>query len=306
MEDFSKEADVLVSSIPFLGEESSTDGSEIGSRISASTRSKAPTRRSFRSESSLTARQERPRRRTDGDQSTRLSRVTFDESSITQSQASSSSDEEDEVDESAAPSGFELEDMYMEPSTLGSHHTRVRTPSLLRRLYIPGQTEPIPAPRRLSTHSDRSRSTAGDGDRTPRAQTFEFSPLPPSATVPPPLLFSAPRHSYAHSASRPISALVMPEIPSPPSVPEVGIEIEEPHSPSRLSRILNVPIADPHEGGSPRSRRSSRSPSPVRSRPPSPSGPRQPSPRLSARGSPRPSVQEFLGDDLRSTYTEGR
>ena len=289
IKDVNRGAESVLAAIPFLGVESSDeDDASVSSRSSF----KPSTRRSTRSSTTVTV---RPRRRvapSRTDQSTRLSRVTFDESSISQSQASESSDDEadnEDANGSMGPSQTEPE-MYMEPSvTAGSQYTRIRDPSILRRLNIPGG---IPAP--SSSRSSISQShTVGDGERTPRAQTFEFSPLPPSAMVPPPpLIFS--NHLDSHPYSQRSSTYAPIPIPEPslhgsssqplpvPSYPvpvdhgngfpfspdgsQLGHRYEQGHDiVSQISEVLNVPIAS-HQGGSPGR---SRSPSPSRPKPPS-------------------------------------
>ena len=305
LEDIQHEADSLLAAVPFLGEESDDEGSV----VTRTTR--APTRiSSSRTGTSVTVRPSRVRRtpRAEDVQSgtTRLSRVTFDESSISQTQTSSS--DSDRGEETILET--EGDGMYMEPSTMSSHPTRGRpSSSVLRRLYMPGQDSPIG----ISVQSTSVRSH-GDGDTTPRAHAYEFSPLPPSATVPPPSFVYDAAATAPYQSSRPQSYQTQFYPPAPPSFPEP--QHERPHSPSRFERMMNVPIADPDtmgsqppsptpkrsrsnsplplpprprswatDGQSNRSPAGSRTASPHRSRPPSPAGPRAPS--------PRPSVQEM-------------
>ncbi|THH04498.1 hypothetical protein EW145_g5484, partial [Phellinidium pouzarii] len=132
---------------------------------------------------------------------TRLSRVTFDESSISQSQGSDNASEDFETDagltteyalegdESVPPSASAtgLNDLYMEPSTsAGSVHTRVHPPSILRRLDIPIVGSMPRSMRAPSQHSSRRTGLTSDGETTPRAATrpMEFSPSSVSITEP--------------------------------------------------------------------------------------------------------------------------
>ncbi|EJD03193.1 uncharacterized protein FOMMEDRAFT_140900 [Fomitiporia mediterranea MF3/22] len=134
--------------------------------------------------------------------------VTFDESSITQSQSSDVDADElttdtgyplpegEGDDESVPPSasanengnGDGLDDLYMEPSTTsGSSHTRVQMPtSILPPLHIPGGN--VSGRPGVSMPEERQRIPSSmsqeDGSSlTPRATSHppvEFPPIPPS------------------------------------------------------------------------------------------------------------------------------
>ncbi|KAH8119164.1 hypothetical protein DFH11DRAFT_426628 [Phellopilus nigrolimitatus] len=350
----------MASMFSFVGDDDSAsdrdDRSDVASVISNSTKVSASSRRTARSAAtgtSLTARPSRPRARAQPQSTiTRLSRVTFDESSISQSQASSDDDyttdiygaetefgaetaglttefalDGDAESESALPSASAtgIDEMYMEPSTstgsAGSAHTRV-----LSRLHIP-MAGPSGVPRSALSNrsSSRTRLTTEDGETTPRATSHpvEFSPLPPSAIGPPPLAPLFPEPSYVHAYAPPVHQPVQVQAPTPPSFSPVHFSepvyspasypepnyspvsfpepdhspasfpepehAPEPHEPSRLARIFNGPIVDPHnpEEDHPDSPESARlwvppSNSKLRSRSPSPVGPRPPpSPKAS-------------------------
>lgn len=345
LHDMQQETDSLLAAVPFLGDASDDEGSVITRTTRAPTRVSSRTSRTSRTGTSrtgtsVTIRPSRIRRtpRAEDVQSgtTRLSRVTFDESSISQTHTSSSSSES-EPEEETVLATTEPDDMYMEPSTMGSQPSRGRSSSVLRRLYIPGQDSPVGIS--VQSTSAQSHTSHGDEETTPRAHIYEFSPLPPSATVPPPFVYGSmppntssrpqsmgtiyqqgfpqPR-TPSYQDSRPQSTHISPANQTPVSFPEPHRSGS--HSPSRLSRLMNVPIADPQlaemQGSRPpspssvrsrsrsplplrppamdyvddpsrygsNSRPRSREPSPNRSRPPSPAGPRP--------QSPRPSVQE--------------
>ncbi|KLO20340.1 hypothetical protein SCHPADRAFT_897639 [Schizopora paradoxa] len=111
-----------------------------------------------------TSRRRRSTRRLD-DQSTVLtrdSRVTFDETSIGQSQTEDSS-----IDDGG---DTEIQGLYMEPSTAASHlGVRSSTQSLLRRMYDDDDDESTQVRRTRRSLSSLSRS--GGGDTTPRGNT---------------------------------------------------------------------------------------------------------------------------------------
>lgn len=119
-----------------------------------------------------TSRRRRSTRRPD-DQSTVLtrdSRVTFDETSIAQSQTEESSIEDG--GDTELQSSTDVQGLYMEPSTAASHlGVRSAAQSLLRRMYDDdGDTDTTHTQTRRRSHSSISRS--GGGDTTPRGNQF--------------------------------------------------------------------------------------------------------------------------------------
>ncbi|KAL5528187.1 hypothetical protein ACEPAF_7323 [Sanghuangporus sanghuang] len=150
---------------------------------------------------------------------TRLSRVTFDESSITQSQSDDADVDVEDLETDPGTStqlgltttnGDALsasgggDDLYMEPSTTSVASSRTarpepaRRPSILRRLHIPGQeattsTAGLTALRSVSGASSTLASSSHtrltiDGETTPRATARpDFTPIsPPSGFEPGP------------------------------------------------------------------------------------------------------------------------
>ncbi|KAI5123884.1 hypothetical protein M0805_005701 [Coniferiporia weirii] len=331
--DVSRELEAMFS---FGGDDSVSDvddRSDAGSVVSASTKASASTHRTARSAAtgtSVTVRPARPRPQLPSRPAssiTRFSRVTFDESSISQSQGSDNASDDfgtdagletqyglgtnaltsefalepDAASVSAPPSvtATGMDGLYMEPSTsAGSIHTRVRSrpSSILRRLDIPvpgpGPMS-MPTPRSALSGSTSTQRSVDDGETTPRAA--EFSPEFTFAHEAPTPPFPEPDASYMQPylqplpPSRPISVASHAPIafPEPAHTAEV-------HEPSRLSRILNFPIVDPHEphvpDEEPESPESARLWAPsvtksIRSRSSSPAGPR---PQPSSRGAPTP------------------
>lgn len=164
-QDISKELNTLLSFI-------SLEGDSGRSRRRHRSRSKSPatsvgrksegetTVRHGLASASGTSRRRRSTRRPD-DQSTVLtrdSRVTFDETSITQSQTEDSSIDGGDT---------EIQGLYMEPSTAASH-LGVRSPaqSLLRRMYDDDEDDDESTQVRRRSLSSFTRS--GGGDTTPR------------------------------------------------------------------------------------------------------------------------------------------
>lgn len=285
----------MVSLFPFLGGDDSAsdvdDRSDVGSVVSKATASSRRTSRSNVTGTSVTVRPSRPRPTPrPASTITRSSRVTFDESSITQSQSSDIDAEELETDLGTstryglgtAANGLTTTDgdtvtdsvlssangdLYMAPSmTSGSSYTRVHTrpapPSILRRLHIPRQDSPSIPQRALSQSSSSTRTRlTSDGETTPRATTYpiDFSPLPQSSLEPPPPHFPEPDLSNGHSYENYSPQIIPPSEPTPDlstfiPLPEPAYYPPPPkdlandggeREPSRLERILNVPIVPP-------------------------------------------------------------
>ena len=198
----------------------------------------------------------RPPPRTAPSTVTRSSRVTFDESSISQSQSDDADVDIEDLETDAGTStqlglattnGDALsasgggDDLYMEPSATSVASSRTarpeptRRPSILRRLHIPRQEattsttglttlRSVSGTSATSTSSSRTRLTS-DGETTPRAvMRPDFTPIsPPSGFEPgpsfPPTVIAAPTFPEPDLSSTTSSATTSYEEYTPRIVP---------------------------------------------------------------------------------------
>lgn len=171
--DFRRELNTLLSYLPLVGDDERSSHRRRRSRsrspaTSVGRKSEGETTVRQRPSTAGTSRRRRSTRQLD-DQSTVLtrdSRVTFDETSITQSQTEDSS-----VDDGG-------EGLYMEPSTAASH-LGVRSPaqSLLRRMYEDDDEDDTDITQ-VRRRSLSSLSRSGGGDTTPRGNPIDLDTKP--------------------------------------------------------------------------------------------------------------------------------
>lgn len=257
----------LESLIPFTSDDPASDYEDDGGSV-VSKNSSRHTSRSGRTGTSVTVRPSRPRVTTAPSTITRSSRVTFDENSLAPSQSS----------EAEYENGTDGGGMYMEPSSMASGSTRtrvtVRPPSILRRMSMPSAptttaTTTTSLPSVLS--QSQTTRTSTETDTTPRGHhrgpdelttpSELQSDLYPSSSVP----FPEPEPSLPnpHEYSTQTQSTSRSDVTQTPdfseSIPlsdqrqpsyehtyEHVQRPSEPHDPSLLERIMNVPIVDPH------------------------------------------------------------